>query len=156
MQEEPASSSLKLWSYSTNSLNQTRQYFHITFLIHRLTWWNTFFVNGVRCSNGCWSSTKFVIFEIFTAVLKSCIPLKNPCTRDNIVTISLFYQLQSFGSCFARLETEHNVRPLLHHYKLSQRSTRYKILTRLSMNDKRDVTDCVQRTRGKSQLTRTS
>jgi hypothetical protein len=35
----------KTRSYSTNCLNQTRQHFHIIFLIH-LTWWNIFFMNG--------------------------------------------------------------------------------------------------------------
>jgi hypothetical protein len=35
-QEEPASSFLKLGSYSTNSFNQTRQHFHIIFLSHHL------------------------------------------------------------------------------------------------------------------------
>jgi hypothetical protein len=51
--------------------------------------------------------------------------------RERIVTISLYYQLESF----ARLETKLNLRSLLHHYELSQRSSRYK-------NDKRDVTPC--------------
>jgi hypothetical protein len=59
----------------------------------------------VRCSNGCWSSTAF-IFEIFTAVLKSRISFKNPCTRCNTATINLFYQLESFSKCFARFETK--------------------------------------------------
>jgi hypothetical protein len=36
-------------------------------------------------------------------------PLKIPCTRESIVTISLFHQLESFSSCFARLETKLNV-----------------------------------------------
>jgi hypothetical protein len=31
-----------------DSLNQTRQYFHITFLIHCLTRWNKFFVNDFQ------------------------------------------------------------------------------------------------------------
>jgi hypothetical protein len=65
----------------------------------------TNYFDRVRCSNGCWSSTAF-ISEIFTAVPKSCTPFKNPCTRESIVTISLLYQLESFSSCFARLETK--------------------------------------------------
>jgi hypothetical protein len=51
------------------------------------------FPNGFdhfRLSNGWFSSTAFVIFEIFTAVPKSCIPFINPCTRESIVTLSLF------------------------------------------------------------------
>jgi hypothetical protein len=32
-------------SLSTDSVNQMRQYFSIIFLIHSVTWWNTFFVN---------------------------------------------------------------------------------------------------------------
>jgi hypothetical protein len=38
------------------------------------------------------------------------------------------YQLESFSSCFARFESKLNTRSLLHHYTLSQRSARYKIL----------------------------
>jgi hypothetical protein len=81
MQEEPGYPFLKPRSYSTNSLNQTRQYFlfhhpksHPTIIWNQLT----SCLDHVRCSNGCWSSTAFVIFEIFTAVPKSCIPLKKP------------------------------------------------------------------------------
>jgi hypothetical protein len=40
-------------SYSTNSLNRTRQYFHIIFLIPRLTWWNKFFVNDSLTVEEC-------------------------------------------------------------------------------------------------------
>jgi hypothetical protein len=82
----------------------------------------------VRRSNGCWSSTAFVIFEMFTAVPKYCIPLKQPCTRECIFTLSLFHQLESFSNFFARLKTKLNVRSSLHHYELSERSARYKIL----------------------------
>jgi hypothetical protein len=32
----------------------------------------------------------------------------------------LFYQLESFSSCFAHLEAKLNVYSSLHHYKLSQ------------------------------------
>jgi hypothetical protein len=67
-------------------------------------------------------------FEIFTAVLKSCIPFKTPCKREKTVAISLFYQLESFSSCFASLETKLNIRSSLHHYELSQQSAQYKIL----------------------------
>jgi hypothetical protein len=49
IQEEPASSFLKLRSYLTNSLNQTTQYF----LIHRLTWWNKFFMNDSLTVKEC-------------------------------------------------------------------------------------------------------
>jgi hypothetical protein len=69
-----------------------------------------------------------IIFEILMAVPKSCIPFKNPCTRDSIVTITLLYKLESFNSCFAGLKTKLNVCSLLHHYELSQRSAWHKIL----------------------------
>jgi hypothetical protein len=59
---------------------------------------------------------------------KSCIPFKNLCTRQSIVTINLLYQLESFSSRFALLETNLIVRSLFRHYKLSHRSARYKIL----------------------------
>jgi hypothetical protein len=118
-------------SYSTNSLNQTRR----CFLFHHpksnstISW--TQFTNcfdHVRCSNSCRSSTAFIIFKIFTAIPKSWTPLKNQCTRKSIVTISLFYQLESFSSCFAHLEIKPNVCPLLHHYEKAQWSAWYKIL----------------------------
>jgi hypothetical protein len=53
---------------------------------------------------------------------------ENPCTRENVVTKSLFYQLENFSSWFARLETKVSSRSLLYLYELSQRSTRYRIL----------------------------
>jgi hypothetical protein len=92
--------------------------------------WNQFTncFNDVRCLNSCWSPTVFVIFLIFTVAPKFCIPFKNLCTRESIVTISLSYHLESFSCCFAHLETKLNVRSMLHHYELSQRSARYKIL----------------------------
>jgi hypothetical protein len=54
--------------------------------------------------------------------------LAYPCTRESIVTASPFYRLESFISCFARLETKLNVLSLFHHYGLSQLSARCKIL----------------------------
>jgi hypothetical protein len=54
------------------------------------------------------SHPSIVIFEIFMAMLKSCTPFKNPYTRESIVTISLFYQLESFSSYFATPETKLN------------------------------------------------
>jgi hypothetical protein len=58
-----------------------------------------------------------------------CITLKKkPCTRERIVIISLVCQLERYSSSFTRLETKLNVRSLLHHYELTQRSARYKIL----------------------------
>jgi hypothetical protein len=68
---------------------------------------------------------------------------------ESIVTISLFYQLESFSNCCSHLETKLNVHSLLHHYNL------HGTKSWLSMNDKREVTDLLQRTRWKSQLTRT-
>jgi hypothetical protein len=49
-------------------------------------------------------------------------------TRDSIVTISLFYQLENFSRRFARLQTKLNVHSHLYHCEFSQRSARYKIL----------------------------
>jgi hypothetical protein len=130
-QEEPVSSSLKLKSYSTKSLNEIIQYFlfhypksHSTISLNKFT--NCF--NHVKCLNGFRLSTAFVIFEIFAAVPKSCISLKNPCTRESVVTINLFYQVERFRGWFARLERKRNILSLLHYYERSQRSTRYKIL----------------------------
>jgi hypothetical protein len=58
--------------------------------------------------------------------------IKNPCTRENIVTIiSLFYQLESFTRSFARLETKLKVRYLLHGYELPERYAQYKIFNTL-------------------------
>jgi hypothetical protein len=55
--------------------------------------------------------------------------IQNPVyKRESIVTISLYYQLKSFCSCFSRLETKLNFRSSLHHYEPSQRSAGYKIL----------------------------
>jgi hypothetical protein len=48
-----ASYFLKLRSYLTNSLNEMRQYWHIIFLIHHLTWWNRFFVNDSPTGEEC-------------------------------------------------------------------------------------------------------
>jgi hypothetical protein len=44
LQEESASSFLKMRYYSTNNFKRTRC-FQIIFLIHRPTWWNKFFIN---------------------------------------------------------------------------------------------------------------
>jgi hypothetical protein len=50
MQQEPASSFLKLRSRSAKSSNQTRQY---SFLIHRLTWCNKLFENHSQTVAEC-------------------------------------------------------------------------------------------------------
>jgi hypothetical protein len=73
--------------------------------------WNQFpnCFDHVRCLNGCWWSTAFVIVLIFTAAPKFCIPFKDSCTRESIVTISLFCQLESFSNCFAHLEKQNFV-----------------------------------------------
>jgi hypothetical protein len=51
-------------------------------------------------------------------------PFENPQMRNNIATISLFYQLKSVSRCFACLETKLNVHSLLYHNELSQWSAR--------------------------------
>jgi hypothetical protein len=79
----------------------------------------------------------FIIFEIFVAIPKSCILLK---TRESIVTISLVYQLESFSSCFAHLETKFNARSLLHHYELLQQSAWYKILN-MTEHEQQEISD---------------
>jgi hypothetical protein len=96
---------------------------------HSMIIWNQFlnYFDHVRCLNSCWLSTTFVIFKIFTAIQKSCILFKNPCMREIIVTINLFYKLESFGSCFAHLEMKLNVHTLFYHDEFSQRSVWDKI-----------------------------
>jgi hypothetical protein len=77
--------------------------------------------------------------------------------RESIVTICLFYELETFGTCFARLETKLNARYMLHHCELSQRSALYKILntTENECQERSDeVTGLVQGTRRKGQLIR--
>jgi hypothetical protein len=56
----------------------------------------------------------------FTAVPKYCIPFKTWRIRGRTVTISLFYMLKSFSSCFTCLEKKIlTLYSLLQHYKLS-------------------------------------
>jgi hypothetical protein len=56
-------------------------------------------------------------------------PIKNTVyERERIVTIILVYQLESFSSRYACLETNPNVLSLLHRYELLQRSEQQKIL----------------------------
>jgi hypothetical protein len=62
----------------------------------------------------------------------------------------MLYQLKSFSSCFAHLETKLKVRSLLYHYKLHN-----KYYAWLSMNVMRKMTNIIQRTWWKSQLTKT-
>jgi hypothetical protein len=45
-----------------NSLNQTRQYFHILFVIHRLAWWNKFLMNDSLTIEECDQITLFFYF----------------------------------------------------------------------------------------------
>jgi hypothetical protein len=52
----------------------------------------------------------------------------NPGYDRQYCTISLFYKLEIFSSCFARLETKLNIRYLFHHCKLSQRSAKVRCL----------------------------
>jgi hypothetical protein len=49
----PESSFLKLGTYWTNYLNQTGKYFHILFLIHRLTQCKKFFTNDSLTLEEC-------------------------------------------------------------------------------------------------------
>jgi hypothetical protein len=46
--------------------------------------------------------------------------IQKPMYERELDTISLFYQLVSFSSCFAHLETKLSVRSLLRPYELSQ------------------------------------
>jgi hypothetical protein len=73
-------------------------------------------------------SAEFLIPEIFKAVPKSCMPFTNPRTRESIVVISIFYQLENFSSCSVHLETKLSSRSSLYHYELSRGSARYRIL----------------------------
>jgi hypothetical protein len=50
--------------------------------------------------------------------------IKETRVRKSIATRSLIYQLESFSSCFARLETKLNIRSLLHHYDLHGKKNR--------------------------------
>jgi hypothetical protein len=61
--------------------------------------------------------------------------------RDSIVAVSLFYQLKSFSSWLSCLETKLHVHFLNHHYELSQRSARYKILN-TTEHERQERNDC--------------
>jgi hypothetical protein len=53
------------------SLNQTRQYFHIIFIIHRLIWWNEFFVNNPLTVEE--SDHHFVFFfKLNNVIMRGC------------------------------------------------------------------------------------
>jgi hypothetical protein len=85
----------------------------------------------VCLSRGWRPLASWIIQKILTPVFKSFKPFRkhsNPVyERDSIVTISLFYQLDSFSSCIASLETKMFALCSVSK-KLLQHSARYKIL----------------------------
>jgi hypothetical protein len=101
MQEEPAASFHKLISCSTNSLNQTRLYFHRIFLIHRLTWWNKFFCEWFPDCRTTWQLFWFFNFKIDIYIYSSWTAW---WTRSHDMYVFLFVGHTGYTASYRQLQ----------------------------------------------------